>query len=57
MVAPGLDQRFDPRVPGAFLAPDYFVQLAELRRTGPLHQIDDDVYLVPRYEEVAGDLP
>ena len=43
---------FDPRVPGAFLAPDYFEQLAELRRSGPLHQLDDDVFLVPRYAEV-----
>lgn len=43
---------FDPRVPGAFLAPDYFAQLAELRRGGALHHLDDDVYLVPRYAEV-----
>ena len=44
--------RFDPRVPGAFLAPDYFAQLAELRRGGALHHLEDDVYLVPRYAEV-----
>jgi cytochrome P450 len=43
---------FDPRVPGAFLAPDYFETLAELRRAGPLHRIDDDVYLVARYDDV-----
>ena len=43
---------FDPRVPGAFLAPDYFATMAELRRGGPLHRIDDDVYLVPRYDDV-----
>jgi len=43
---------FDPRVPGAFLAPDYFATMAELRRAGPLHRIDDDVYLVPRYADV-----
>ena len=43
---------FDPRVPGAFLAPDYFARLAELRRGGALHQLDEDVYLVPRYTEV-----
>ena len=43
---------FDPRVPGAFLAPDYFAQLAELRRGGALHHLEDDVYLVPRYAEV-----
>jgi cytochrome P450 len=39
-------------VPGAFLAPDYFAQLASLRAAGPLHQIDDDVFLVPRYDDV-----
>jgi cytochrome P450 len=46
------DHVLDPRVPGAFLAPDYFTRLAELRRAGPLHRIDDDVYLVPRYADV-----
>jgi len=43
---------FDPRVPGAFLAPDYFAQLSELRQGGALHQLDDDVFVVPRYAEV-----
>lgn len=43
---------FDPRVPGAFLAPDYFETLAALRRRAPVHQIDDGVYLVPRYADV-----
>lgn len=43
---------FNPQVPGAFLAPDYFERLAELRRTAPLHRIDDDVFVVPRYEDV-----
>lgn len=43
---------FDPREPGAFIASDYFESLAELRRTGPVHQLDDDVYLVARYEDV-----
>jgi cytochrome P450 len=43
---------FDPRVPGAFLAPDYYATMGELRRAGPLHRIDDDVYLVPRYDDV-----
>ncbi len=43
---------FDPRVPGAFLTADYFARLAELRQAGPLHQLDDDVFLVPRYAEV-----
>ncbi|MGZ4691390.1 MAG: hypothetical protein ACXWAY_17330, partial [Acidimicrobiia bacterium] len=42
----------DPRVPGAFLARDYFEQLAALRRDGAAHAIDDDVFLVPRYEDV-----
>ena len=46
------DRRVDPRVPGAFLAPDYYEQLAELRRAGAVHPIDDDVFLLPRYEEV-----
>ena len=34
---------FDPQVPGAYLAPDYFDQLAELRRTGRVHHLADDV--------------
>ncbi len=46
------DQRFDPRVPGAFLAPEYYEQLAELRRAGAVHAIDDDVFLLPRYEDI-----
>lgn len=43
---------FDPRVPGAYLAPDYFEQLAELRRTARVHHLADDVYLVPGYDDV-----
>ena len=42
----------DPRIPGTFTAPDYFEQLAELRADASVHQIDDDVFTVARYEEV-----
>jgi cytochrome P450 len=52
VVASGLEQRFDPRVPGAFLAPDYFQQLARLRTESAAHRIDDDVLLVARYGDV-----
>jgi cytochrome P450 len=43
---------FDPRVPGAYLTADYFSQLAALRRTGRVHHLADDVYLVPGYDDV-----
>ncbi len=52
MTTAGPATAFDPRVPGAYLAPDYFETLAALRRRAPVHQIDDDVYLVPRYADV-----
>ncbi len=42
----------DPRIPGTFTAPDYYERLAELRADAPVHQVDDDVFTVARYEEV-----
>jgi cytochrome P450 len=43
---------FHPGRPGAFLAPDYFETLAELRRTGAAHRVEDGVFVVPGYEDV-----
>ena len=43
---------FDPRIPGAFVADDYFDQLGALRRDRPVYQIDDGVYTVARYADV-----
>ena len=42
----------DPRIPGTFIAPDYFERLAELRADAPVQQVDDDVFTVARYDEV-----
>lgn len=43
---------FDPRVPGAFIASDYFEQLGDLRRDAPVLEIDDGIFTVARYDDV-----
>ena len=47
-----MTELLDPRLPGTFNRSDYFERLAELRADAPVHQIDDDVFTVARYEEV-----
>lgn len=43
---------FDPTLPGAFLAPDYFEVLAELRMHAPVHEVAPGMCTVARYDDI-----